>query len=118
MRTGPASTEPARTEPARLEPIEPMVHRGSNGVKSVAAPPVETTRDKHMVPRTSDILQPPQSKPFEPGKNEPPGPATYEPVGCWRSLHFEPVRSELATLKPVEPVTSFGSQGYRIMEPA
>ena len=44
-----------------------------------------------MVTRTSDL------DPFERGKSEPAGPATYEPA---------------------EPVTSFGNQGYRMMEPA
>ena len=31
----PVRTEPARTEPERIEPIEPVVHRGSNGVKNL-----------------------------------------------------------------------------------
>ena len=71
-----------------------------------------------MVPRTSDLDQPLQSKLVEPGRNEPAGPATYEPVGYWRSVHLEPVRSEPVASKPAEPVTSFGNQGYKMMEPA
>ena len=51
-------------------------------------------------------------------ENEPARPATYEPVVCWRSVHVEPVRSEPATPTPAEPVTSFGNQGYKVMETA
>ena len=69
VRTEPTRTQSIRTEPARTEPTEPAAHRGSNGVEPVAAPPVEPARNEDMVPRTSDLSQSLQSKPFEPGKN-------------------------------------------------
>ena len=66
MRTEPVQTEPASTEPARIEPIDPVVHRGFNGVEPVAASSVDPTRNEDMAPRTSDLNQPLQSKPSEP----------------------------------------------------